>query len=265
MSKTAIVIPARYGSTRFPGKPLIDIAGKTMLQRVCELAAQATQERDDCAILVATDDERILAHSQEIGYECVMTPQSCQTGSDRVMAAIKEKNINPDFIINLQGDAPFTPPSFVEAIIERWESSGAEVITPVVQLDWAGLDRLRAAKEQTPFSGTTCIRSPQGHALWFSKNIIPAIRDEQELRKVSKLSPVFQHIGLYGYRTKTLGRFINLDKGHYETLEGLEQLRFLENGIAIDTVVVATDEKFIQAGIDSPEDLKRANSLLEAM
>lgn len=261
--KLAIAIPARYGSTRFPGKPLALINGKTMLQRVTDIARQAVQGYEDAFIFVTTEDERIMHHATELGVPCIHTPPSCPTGSDRVLSALRQLDNWPDFIVNLQGDAPFTPPSVIRQIFDAFQTNPrAEVITPVHCLSWADLDRLRQGKEQTPFSGTTAIVNEQGRALWFSKNIIPAIRKEEELRQQGPYSPVFQHIGLYGFRSDILEKFCTLPQGYYENIEGLEQLRLLENGIHIQTVQIIIAEGHIQSGIDSPEDLARAEEYL---
>lgn len=269
--RIAIAIPARYGSTRFPGKPLAEIGGKSMLSRVVDLArdvAHDAKERGvDISYFVTTEDARIADHADEIGAPCVVTGD-CETGSDRVLAALKVREKNgepmPDFVLNLQGDAPFTPKSVVEGIIQTFEkTSEAEVVTPVHPLRWDDLDRLRTAKETTPFSGTTAIIGADQKALWFSKNIIPAIRKEESLRAASDTSPVHQHIGLYGFRVDILERFCALPMGVYETLEGLEQLRLLENGISITAVPVDIDKGDIQSGVDTPEDLARANAAWE--
>jgi 3-deoxy-manno-octulosonate cytidylyltransferase (CMP-KDO synthetase) len=260
--KIAIVIPARYGSTRFPGKPLVRLAGKSMLERVVDIGRAAAKGLPDIRLLVATEDTRIEAHALEIGVDCAMTSDTCRTGSDRVLEAA-EKLGKFDFLISLQGDAPFTPVAAVRALIETAMADPfAEVVTPVVRLRWSELDALRLAKKTTPFSGTTALVNASGHAIWFSKIILPAIRNEEKLRLDERFSPVFQHLGLYGYRTPTLRRFVALPQGHYEQLEGLEQLRFLENGIAIRAVEIEADVGQAQAGIDSPEDLARAEALL---
>lgn len=258
----AIIIPARYASTRFPGKPLALIGGRSMLARVVDLAQKAAAGMDNIAIAVATEDERIADHAKSLGVACFMTPPDCPTGSDRVLAAVRQMKTRPDFIINLQGDAPFTPPAVVRAVIKAWQDNPAlPVVTPVVNLRWADLDRLRENKKITPFSGTTCVTDFRGQALWFSKNIIPAIRKED---RASEFSPVQQHIGLYGFRTDVLEHFVTLPEGRYERLEGLEQLRLLENDIPVQTVIVDTDLGMAQAGIDSPEDLARAEKLVKA-
>jgi 3-deoxy-manno-octulosonate cytidylyltransferase (CMP-KDO synthetase) len=256
--KIAIAIPARYASTRFPGKPLAKIGGKTMLARVVDVAREAADGKAD--VFVTTEDQRICDHAKEIDIECIITSPECPTGSDRVLEAVEETGRNYDFAINLQGDAPFTPPGVLTRLIEEIRKNGKklEVVTPVHQLSWEDLDRLRETKKTTPFSGTTVVRDESGRALWFSKNIIPAIRKESRIGK----SPVFQHIGIYGYSIKTLKKFVELPQSFYEQLEGLEQLRFLENGISVQTVDVLLTSGMIQSGIDSPEDLKRAEKML---
>ncbi|MGB0718825.1 MAG: cytidylyltransferase domain-containing protein, partial [Bdellovibrionales bacterium] len=204
----AIAIPARYGSTRFPGKPLAKIGGQSMLSRVVDLAQKVAAERDDISVFVTTDDHRIEDHARAIGAACIMTPESCATGSDRVLSALRQLDPWPDFVLNLQGDAPFTPISVVQAVIDCLQNDPhTQVATPVHRLSWDDLDRLRAAKTQTPFSGTTAVVNDAGHALWFSKNILPAIRKEDDLRTSEAFSPVYQHIGLYGYRVDILEKF----------------------------------------------------------
>ncbi len=257
--KLAIAIPARYGSTRFPGKPLAKIAGKTMLQRVLEIARKAAEPYENIFVFVTSEDRRIAQHATELGEICITTPTSCATGSDRVLSAIRQLDDWPDFVVNLQGDAPFTPPSIIQKMISTFiENPRLEVITPVHRLSWADLDRLKDRKKQTPFSGTTAVINETGRALWFSKNIIPAIRKEQILRQEHTLSPVHQHIGLYGFRSDILEKFCRLEQGTYEALEGLEQLRMLENDIRIQTIETDIKDGMIQSGIDSPEDLERA-------
>ena len=262
--KTAIVIPARYGSSRFPGKPLAKIAGQSMLSRVVDVArAAAKGSEEDIQILVATEDDRIAAHCAEIGVYFLMTPENAPTGSDRVLAALRQLNEWPDFVVNLQGDAPFTPPSVIQALIHAFEiNRRIEVATPVHRLSWSELDALRESKKTTPFSGTTAILNAQNQALWFSKTIIPAIRNESALRAGGKMSPVWQHMGLYGFRIDALEKFVMLPQGYYESIEGLEQLRMIENGLRIQAVPVEVDSAIFHSGIDSPEDLARAEERL---
>ena len=170
-------------------------------------------------------------------------------------------------ILNLQGDAPFTPMDAVKAMLQSFtDNPDIEVVTPVHRLSWHDLDRLRASKQSTPFSGTTAIVGPNGQALWFSKNILPGIRKEKEMREEDPkgYSPVYQHMGLYGYRADVLERYCALPQSTYEQLEGLEQLRLLENGISVQTVKIDVPVGQLQSGIDTLEDLTRAEAMLAA-
>jgi 3-deoxy-manno-octulosonate cytidylyltransferase (CMP-KDO synthetase) len=261
--KTAIIIPARYGSTRFPGKPLAMLAGKTVLERVVGVALEAAQGIKNVSVAVATDDDRILNFCANKNIPAVMTPVDCPTGTDRARHAALQLPELPDFIINLQGDAPLTPPDFVRALIDtHFAHPDSDIVTPVAQLSWRELDILRANKVQTPFSGTTAVLGPGSRALWFSKNILPAIRKEESLREKSPLSPVYRHIGLYGFTRPALDKFVSLPPSPYELLEGLEQLRALENGMSITCAIVDYKDRPAGTGIDSPEDLARAEKLL---
>jgi 3-deoxy-manno-octulosonate cytidylyltransferase (CMP-KDO synthetase) len=261
--KTAIIIPARYGSTRLPAKPLAMIAGQTMLSRVVGIARAAAAEASNITVAVATDDARIRAHCEELGVLCTMTDPACASGTDRVAEAVAQLHSQPDFILNLQGDAPLTPPDFLTAMIDAYAASPCDVITPITQLSWAELDALREQKRTTPLSGTTAVLHPTTHqALWFSKQILPAMRDEGALRVASPLSLVYRHIGLYGYSAAMLHTYPTLPEGHYEKLEGLEQLRLLEHGFTIRCVPVSYRNRPSMSGIDSPEDIARAEALL---
>lgn len=257
-----IIIPARYGSTRLPGKPLIKIAGNSLLQRVISIAMQAKSILDDVEVVVATDDERIVEHCNELKIQSVITHSSINSGSGRTLEACKKLNKEPKFVINLQGDAPFITPEYLVQILNEAREKECELTTPIIQLSWTELENLRERKKQTPFSGTTCTRADNGKAYWFSKNIIPAIRNEQALRNSSPLSPVYQHLGLYCYRYDILEQYQNSAESTYEILEGLEQLRILQIGLTIQTVVVDSG-KFLMSGIDSPSDVKTAEALIE--
>lgn len=259
--QTLIVIPSRYASKRFPAKPLHMIAGASLLARVADIARRVCDADSSVTYVVATDHDAIKSHAEDIGAPVVMTDPDLPSGTDRALAAANAFAPDADFIVNLQGDAPFTPPHHVQAIIEAGRSSDADVATPVVQMPWDALDVMREQKKAQPFSGTSCVRRADGYALWFSKNILPAIRGEDKLRAASPLSPVFRHIGLYGYRKTALERFASLPVGHYEELEGLEQLRFLENGMRVMSVEVETGD-ISMWGVDTPEDAEHAEKLI---
>lgn len=261
--KTLIVIPARYASTRFPGKPLALIGGVAMLSRVHNMAIRAKNMLGDqsCEVLVATDDDRIATHCTENGFNHVMTDAALPSGTDRAHAAAIASNSDAEVIVNLQGDAPFTPAEQIASVAKAATEHGVDAATPFVQLSWEALDALRQHKEKTPFSGTTLVCDDSGKALWFSKNILPAMRKEAKLRDGSDLSPVKRHIGLYALRREALDRYVTLKESHYEALEGLEQLRMLENGMHIKCVRVDPPRVAIP-GIDTPEDLALAEKLL---
>ena len=261
MVKTLVVIPARYGSSRFPGKPLAKIAGREMVVRVVDIARKGTVSTD-ARIVVATEDQRIVDFCAAHGVECLLTSEACKTGSDRVCETVKILGEKPEVIINLQGDNPVCPPKFIEELIKAFEEDkSVDLVTPCTQLSWEALDKLRESKKTTPFSGTTCVADKDGYALWFSKNIIPAVRKEADLREKSDKSPVLRHIGLYGYKYDSLFKFKELEESSYEKLEGLEQLRFLENGMKIKIAKVDYGAFEGMSGVDSPEDLKRAEAL----
>ncbi len=241
-------------------KPLRMIAGHSLLHRTIALARRATVGLADVQLLVATDDMRIVDHAAEVGVLTVMTDAGISSGSGRALAAIRHLTTSPDIIVNLQGDAPFQPAAALVAVIEALAKGNADVATPVVQLDWPALDALRAHKLIAPFSGTTCARTANGRALWFSKTIMPAIRDEDH-RRTESLSPVWRHIGLYAYRLAALEAFEATPPTDLEQLEGLEQLRLLELGLTIDAVAVAP-ARFDISGIDTEVDVTRAELLI---
>jgi len=259
--KTLIVVPARFDSTRFPGKPLAAINSVSMVRRTSQIAQLSAAELSDCDYVIATDNAEIKAHCETYDIPVVMTSANLATGSDRALSASDKVSKNIDFIVNLQGDAPFTPVDHVISVAKALEN-GSDIATPYVQLTWEALDELRKHKETTPFSGTTVLVGGDNRAIWFSKNIIPAIRHETTLRKDSTLSPICRHIGLYAYRRKALEQFISWPESRFEKLEGLEQLRLLENGLSIECVRVEPP-KIATPGIDTPDDLALAERLIQ--
>lgn len=259
--KTLIVIPARYASTRFPQKPLRVISGQSLLSRVASIARLCADGDPDVAYVIATDHLSIEAHANEIGVPVVMTDPNLPSGTDRALAAANQFAPETEFIVNLQGDAPFTPPGYVRAIIDVGRATTLDAVTPIVQMSWDDLDEMRIRKRETPFSGTSCIVNAQNEALWFSKNILPAIRKEEQMRSVEPMSPIWRHIGLYGYKRSALEAFVALPEGYYERLEGLEQLRFLENGLRIQAVKVPAAPSAMW-GIDTPQDAAHAERLI---
>ncbi|MBR5760194.1 MAG: 3-deoxy-manno-octulosonate cytidylyltransferase [Thermoguttaceae bacterium] len=270
--KTTIVIPARYDSKRFPGKPLAVLNGKTILERVWEIASFVCQSIPDCSAIVATEEPSDETHENDIIPFCkknsipvVITSRKCRSGSDRVWSFVSNLENRPEVVVNLQGDVPTCPPHFVIQLIEALKTDPtAAVATICTRLNWDALDALRESKKENPFSGTTVIASTQNDAIWFSKSIVPAIRNEEELRKESNLSPVLRHVGLYAYRFDALQFFAASDVGKYERLEQLEQLRFLENGKKIRLVYGQYPPGYEQtiSGVDTPEDLESVSKIV---
>ena len=170
-SQDLIVIPARYGSTRLPGKPLRKISGHTMLARVLANANVAADIAGNCEVVVATDDARIAEHARHLNATAVMTDPSLDSGSARAHAAAHRQTLPPHRVICLQGDAPFISPQIIADLLRILRDGSSAVATPIYQLDWARLDRLRHHKRTTPFSGTTCVRdSNRKRALVLQEN-----------------------------------------------------------------------------------------------
>lgn len=250
-----IIIPARYGSTRFPGKPLAPVAGVPLLQRVWALAVSVVG-RD--AVTIATDDARIVDFCATLGAQAVMTAADIPNGTARVAAALSQLGGTVDTIINLQGDAVLTPPWVLAAMLaEMQRDQAVPMVTPAVRMSRNAYDSLKSAKSGGEVGGTTVVFNHQHDALYFSKSIIPFVRTPTDPL------PVFRHIGLYGYRRDILLRLIALPAGPLEQAEQLEQLRALEHGITIRVVPVDYQGR-THAGIDSPQDLERAEQLIAA-
>lgn len=225
---TLIVIPARYASTRFPGKPLVNLRGpdgdKTLIRRSWEAAKKvASADR----IVVATDDERIREHCQSFGAEVDMTSDTAQNGTERC-AEVAGLIGGHDVIVNLQGDAPLTPPWFVEELITALRSDPkADIATPVLRCNGHMLNSLISDRRAGRVGGTTAVFDSGMRGLYFSKEVIPFTQNSYG---TDEMTPVFHHVGVYAYRPSALLSYPAWPIGPLEKLEGLEQLRFLENG-----------------------------------
>ena len=234
--KTTIIIPARYASTRYPGKPLVALRGsdgsvKPLIQRTWE-AAMSVQ--GDAHVVVATDDERIASAVTAFGGEVIMTAEACHNGTERCADAVRKLNYRPDLVVNLQGDAPMTPPWFVEDLVRSMKTNLTfDAATPVLRCDRETLGHFIEDRRNGRVGGTTAVFDTLGKALYFSKEVIPFV---PELERTP--CPVFHHVGVYAYRTDVLLQYPTWKEGPLEQNEGLEQLRFLENGRAIACVEV---------------------------
>ena len=261
--RIAIVIPARYQSSRFPGKPLAILRGpdgaKTLVQRSWEAAVEAAARctHDEVRVVVATDDARIATTAQGFGAEVVMTPTTCRNGTERCAAALPQLG-EVDLVVNLQGDAPLTPPEFVVACIDAMRTGGADAATPVLRCDAETLAMFRADRAAGRVGGTTAVFGPDGRALYFSKEVLPYVPDSHP---ADAPVPVFHHVGLYAYTPEALLSYARLDEGALEKLEGLEQLRFLENGLHVRAVEVAAQGRVFWE-LNNPIDITRIESIL---
>ena len=265
MEQILIVIPARYQSSRLPGKPLKKIAGVEMIKRVSGIADYICKKNDRCNYVVATDDERIIDFCEDNNINALLTSDTCKSGTERCWDAVKKSNSRPELIINLQGDNPLCPPDILQEIIDSWKKDKADVFTPCIHLKWDEYERLVEAKKTTPYSGTTVLVNKAGYAMAFSKTIIPTIRKVEVAKEKLEKSPVRQHIGLYAYTYSALENYFNLSQSDYEKdfIEGLEQMRFLVNGLQVKMVDIDLKGRVFTSGVDSPEDVERTEAIIK--
>jgi 3-deoxy-manno-octulosonate cytidylyltransferase (CMP-KDO synthetase) len=240
------IIPARYQSTRFPGKPLAMIGNKPMIQWVYENVAKVVDE-----VWVATDDERIFYAVESFGGRAVETLSTHQSGTDRCAeAALKiAKNTNFDIVINVQGDEPFIRPKQIE-LLKSCFSPDADIATLI--------KRIETSEELFNPNRPKVVTDNQQNALYFSRSTVPYVRGSDHEDWLSKHT-FWAHIGMYAYKTDVLQKIAKLKQGELEMTESLEQLRWLENGFKIKTAI--TEHQSI--GIDTPEDLSQALQLLK--
>ncbi len=240
------------------------IAGVEMLKRVVAVAASVCAKVPDCEYLVATDDSRILDFCSANTIAATPTSGDCTSGTERCWDAIGRRNETPGLIVNLQGDNPLCPPHVIRSLIDAWKEREADVFTPCVHLSWPEYERLLESKKTTPYSGTTVLVDKEGYALAFSKTTIPAVRNVEKARKLMERSPVRRHVGLYAYTYAGLKGYIEAGPSCYEAgcVEGLEQMRFLENGMKIRVVPVDYRGRKTTGGVDSPEDIARVERII---
>ena len=241
MTKTAIIIPARYGSSRLEGKPLLKVAGKSVIQWVYE---KAQQSKLADMILVATDDTRIFDEVKSFGGEVEMTSVNHKCGSDRIMEVVSR---HPEiaYICNLQGDEPLIKPESIDEVIKNVKEDDNADISTLVRV-------LTDVEEINNPNLVKCVRDINGFALYFSRSKIPFERN-------TGIATFYGHLGIYGYKRKALESMTTLAQTPLEKTESLEQLRALENGMKIKTSVV----DFVPVGIDTREDLEKFKQIVE--
>lgn len=259
-----VVVPARYASSRYPGKPLVALKGadgvsRTLIERSWQ-AAMAVKGVD--RVVVATDDARIRDHAEAFGAEVVMTAESCRNGTERCAEAHAVLGGGYDIIVNLQGDAPLTPAWFVEDLVAGLRANPeAQIATPVLRCEGAMRESLLEDRRNGRVGGTTAIFGVHHQALYFSKEVIPFCGRDYAPEEPT---PVFHHVGVYAYRPAALAAYPGWDIGPLETLEGLEQLRFLENGRQVLCVEVeARGRQFWE--LNNPSDVPRLEAMMAEM
>ncbi len=259
-----VVVPARYASTRYPGKPLVELTGasgekKSLIKRSWLAACQvAGVDR----VVVATDDDRIRTHAEGFGAEVVMTSVDCANGTERCAEAHAALGGGYDIVVNLQGDAPLTPHWFVEDLIAGLRGAPDKgLATPVLQCDGATLTSLLEDRKAGRVGGTTAVFAADKGALYFSKEVVPYTSTAYA---PDAATPVYHHVGVYAYRPDALAAYPSWPVGPLETLEGLEQLRFLENGRSILCVEVsARGREFWE--LNNPQDLPKIETMMKRM
>ncbi len=226
------IIPARYGSTRFPGKPLIEINGKSMIRRVIDQAKKCSSLAE---VWVATDDERIFNHVLEYGCKAFYTSEDCNSGTERICELLPNIEGHFDFVLNIQGDEPFVHVESLEELSKALISSETDIATLAVQIE--------NREEANDSNRVKVVFSTSGRALYFSRSTIPFARNGEP--------NYFKHLGVYAYTTNALQQINHLKPSPLELTESLEQLRWLEYDLSISVVVTSHDS----TGIDTPADL----------
>jgi 3-deoxy-manno-octulosonate cytidylyltransferase (CMP-KDO synthetase) len=235
------LIPARFASTRFPGKPLADIAGKSMIQRVYEQAKKSSSLSD---VIVATDDARIEKAVNDFGGKVCMTSSDHPSGTDRCNEVVQKLNLTCDAVINIQGDEPFIDPAQIDLVCSCFKDHRTALATLIKKINSTEI----LFNPNSP----KVIVDGENFAIYFSRNPIPYIRGAAEQEWLSRHS-FYQHIGIYGYRTDVLKKITQLAPSALEKAESLEQLRWIENGYKIKTAVTTLET----LAVDTPDDLSR--------
>lgn len=249
MKKSIIgIIPARFASTRFPGKPLADIAGKSMIQRVYEQAKKCARLSE---VVVATDDSRIYEAVQNFGGSVCMTASSHPSGTDRCAEVVTAMNMKADAVVNIQGDEPFIDPEQIDLVCKCFDDPRTELATLIKRISSTEV-------LFNPNSPKVIVDSDQ-FAIYFSRHAIPYVRGADQNEWLARHT-FYQHIGIYGYRVDILQKITKLAPSSLEKAESLEQLRWLEHGFKIKTAITSGDT----VAIDTPDDLKKVLQTLSS-
>ena len=259
--KAVIIIPARYGSTRYPGKPLVPLKTREGKKSLIQLSWEAANKVSGISeIYVATDDKRIEEHAVAFGAKVIRTSSKCKNGTERCAEAVSNARLEAEIIVNFQGDAPLTPSWFVEEIIASLKADkSTDMATPVLRLDRKSYNLFFEDRKSDRVGGTTVVFDKDMYALYFSKELIPFF----EISKIDQDKPIpcYHHVGVYAYRKNILREYLSWPESKLEKLEGLEQLRFLSENKKVKCVEVSSRGNVFWE-LNNPEDVQRIEKVI---
>ncbi len=259
--KTVIIIPARYGSTRYPGKPLVPLRTRKGKKSLIQLSWEAANKVSGISeIYVATDDKRIEEHAVAFGAKVIRTSSKCKNGTERCAEAVSNARLEAEIIVNFQGDAPLTPSWFVEEIIAGLKADkSTDMATPVLRLDRKSYNLFFEDRKSDRVGGTTVVFDKDMYALYFSKELIPFF----EISKIEQDKPIpcYHHVGVYAYKKNILREYLRWPESNLEKLEGLEQLRFLSENKKVKCVEVSSRGNVFWE-LNNPEDVQRIEKVI---
>ena len=259
--KAVIIIPARYGSTRYPGKPLVPLRTREGKKSLIQLSWEAANKASGISeIYVATDDKRIEEHAVAFGAKVIRTSSKCKNGTERCAEAVSNARLEAEIIVNFQGDAPLTPSWFVEEIIAGLKADkSTDMATPVLRLDRKSYNLFFEDRKSDRVGGTTVVFDKDMYALYFSKELIPFF----EISKIEQDKPIpcYHHVGVYAYRKNILREYLSWPESNLEQLEGLEQLRFLSENKKVKCVEVSSRGNVFWE-LNNPEDVQRIEKVI---
>ena len=259
--KAVIIIPARYGSTRYPGKPLATLRTREGKKSLIQLSWEAANKVSGISeIYVATDDKRIEEHAVAFGAKVIRTSSKCKNGTERCAEAVSNARLEAEIIVNFQGDAPLSPSWFVEEIIAGLKADkSTDMATPVLRLDRKSYNLFFEDRKSDRVGGTTVVFDKDMYALYFSKELIPFF----EISKIEQDKPIpcYHHVGVYAYRKNILREYLSWPESKLEKLEGLEQLRFLSENKKVKCVEVSSRGNVFWE-LNNPEDVQRIEKVI---
>ncbi|MDC3067985.1 3-deoxy-manno-octulosonate cytidylyltransferase [Paracoccaceae bacterium] len=254
-----VVIPARYASSRFPGKPLTKIKLNGEEKTLIEITWNAARRlKLDKRLIIATDDTRIERECKKFGAEVIITSKNCRNGTERVAEAVRLLKDKSDVIFNFQGDSPLIPDDYVYSLLESMKDGDISVATPIIKMDSKLYLDIKRDIEANSIGATSVVVKKNFDALYFSKTIIPTVHPKKNFD-----CPFYFHVGLYAYTRNALENYAQMGPGFLEEQEGLEQLRFIENGVEVKCVLVGKKGSRVWE-VNNPSDIIVVERLLKS-